>query len=417
MAVKIDKDWRKKEESYFEIVKKYPRLSPFVLLALDVQRRGVAYTPAALEKVDTKIHQTGKVAGKDIPVSLLLRDGTSICTAIFSEAGVNAPLNQRDRYIVDVVDEKTVLVDDNRVIDEVYYWEKPRFFDKFTSKGTPMYEVLDARPQRLTVNLNKYCHFWDEPGHGCKYCGIGANGHKYKGCANEMVDFDEIREVMQEIKKEQGRYVGVVLTGGSILSGAELCDDELEGYIGALKAVGSIFKTKKFPSQVNSTALNERQLRRLYEETGLTSYTTDLEVFDEEKFKWICPGKATHIPFKEWKQRLYTAVDIFGKGQVNTGIVSGVELAEPYGFKTEAEALAADFEMAEELASHGVGLKHDVWNVVPGSIFHKQSTPSLDYYAHLTQGFYDIMQKYGISDEMDDYRKCGMHPSINQDRI
>ena len=74
-------------------------------------------------------------------------------------------------------------------------------------------------------------------------------------------------------------------------------------------------------------------------------------------------------------------------------------------------------EMAEELASHGVGLKHDVWNVVPGSIFHRQMTPSLDYYVRLTKGFYEIMRKYDISTEMDDYRKCGMHPSINLDRI
>lgn len=76
-----------------------------------------------------------------------------------------------------------------------------------------------------------------------------------------------------------------------------------------------------------------------------------------------------------------------------------------------------NFEVAEELAGHGVGLKHDVWNVVPGSIFFRQSTPSLDYYVHLTKGFYEIMCKYGINTEMDNYRKCGMHASINMDRI
>ena len=108
-----------------------------------------------------------------------------------------------------------------------------------------------------------------------------------------------------------------------------------------------------------------------------------------------------HISFDEWKHRLYKAVEIFGKGQVNTGIVSGVELAKPNGFATEEEALKADFEFAEELASHGVGLKHDVWNVVPNSIFFKQTMPSLDYYVKLTKGFYEIMQKYGISTEMD----------------
>ena len=140
-------------------------------------------------------------------------------------------------------------------------------------------------------------------------------------------------------------------------------------------------------------------------------------MFDETIYKWVCPGKAVHISFDEWKHRLYKAVEIFGKGQVNTGIVSGVELAKPNGFATEEEALKADFEFAEELASHGVGLKHDVWNVVPNSIFFKQTMPSLDYYVKLTKGFYEIMQKYDISTEMDNYRKCSMHASINLDRI
>ena len=140
-------------------------------------------------------------------------------------------------------------------------------------------------------------------------------------------------------------------------------------------------------------------------------------MFDETIYKWVCPGKAVHISFDEWRHRLYKAVEIFGKGQVNIGIVSGVELAKLNGFATEEEALKADFEFAEELASHGVGLKHDVWNVVPNSIFFKQTTPSLDYYVKLTKGFYEIMQKYGISTEMDNYRKCSMHASINLDRI
>ncbi len=416
MALEVDKEWRKKEESYWDILKKYPTVSPFIITQIDVQRRGITYTDAALDKVDVGIHQISPYGERVAPSSLLLRDGTSIVTHL-SFSTSKKTLNSRDPYIVDVVDDKTVLVDEDRVIDEVIYWEKPKYYDKKTSFGTPMQEVINARPQRFSLDVSKYCHFWDTPGGGCKYCGIGANGAKYKGCANEQVNCEEIKEVMKEIIKEKGRYTGVVLTGGSILSGDELCDDEMQAYLNALQAIGTAFQTKKFPSQINSTALNERQLIRLYEETGLTSYTTDLEVFNEEIFKWVCPGKAAHIPYSEWKNRLYKAVEIFGKGQVNTGIVSGVELATPYGFKTEEEALKADFETAEELASHGVGLKHDVWNVVPGSIFFQQSTPSLDYYVRLTKGFYEIMRKYDISTEMDNYRKCSMHASINLDRI
>ena len=48
--------------------------------------------------------------------------------------------------------------------------------------------------------------------------------------------------------------------------------------------------------------------------------------------KQSCPGKQKAVGYREWKRRLIAAVDIFGKGYVNTGIVGGVELAKPYGF-------------------------------------------------------------------------------------
>lgn len=416
MARVIDKDWRKKEESFREIIKKYPEISPFIITQLDVQRRGVTFTSAALDRVDPSIHQTRPLGERLAPDSLLLRDGTSIVTN-FTFATSDGTISGRDPYLVDVVDGKIVLTDNGDIIDEIIYWEKPEYYDKVTSFGNKMGTVIRARPQRFHLDVNHYCHFWDVGGEGCKYCGIGAEGHKYKGASNEHANYDEIREVMQELVKEKGRFTGFILTGGSVLSGKELCDDELEQYIQTMHAIGSVFSAKKFPSQINSTALNVRQLERLYNETGLTSYTTDLEVFDEEVHKWVCPGKARLIPFKEWKKRLYDAVPIFGKGQVNTGIVSGVELAEPNGFKSEAEAIARNLETAEELTSHGVGLKHDVWNVVPNSIFKNQSTPSLDYYVQITKGFYELNLKYGINTEMDDYRKCSMHANINHDRI
>jgi len=67
----IDKDWRKKEESFREIVKKYPEISPFIITQLDVQRRGVAFTDAALDKVDPSIHQTRPLGDRLAPDSLL----------------------------------------------------------------------------------------------------------------------------------------------------------------------------------------------------------------------------------------------------------------------------------------------------------------------------------------------------------
>lgn len=156
--------------------------------------------------------------------------------------------------------------------------------------------------------------------------------------------------------------------------------------------------------------------RRLYEQTGLTSYTSDLEVLNEQMFNWICPGKAKWVGYKEWRDRLVRAVDIFGRGNVSTGLVGGVELAKPNGFRSE-EALASTLEEAEYLAERGVNSVYIVWVPRPGSDLRGQQAPSLDYYIRLAQGLQDLRTKYGLRIDFDDYRRCGNHPDTDLARL
>jgi hypothetical protein len=415
-----EKNWREQEESLKEVIQKYPDIPPLLILKIDVQRRGVVYTEAALAKLDPKIHQTnlgGDVAGlrvgaKMAPESLLLKDGSLLILSYdFDE---NKP--ERDPYIVDVVDDHIYLTDQGEVLEEVWYWEKPDFFDKKTSGGQPMSDYVTARPQRLDVSFSKYCHFWDNPGEGCKYCCWTPN-FKKSGCTEARNNVKYVGEAIREALKQEGRYSSVLLTGGSVLGGEEILDEELEGYIALLQEIGKYFKPGRFPSQLISSAFNERQLDRLYNETGLMTYTTDIEVLNKEKFEWICPGKAKRIGYEEWKRRLYASVDVFGFGNVSSGVVLGTELAKPNGFPNEDEAYKNIIEEAEEIISHGIALAANVWRAAPGSMFQNQDTPSLDYYIRCYREFDRLAHHYGVNPYMDDFRRCGAHPGQDLLRI
>lgn len=409
-----DKNWREKELGLKEVIRKYPEVSPFVIIKTDAQRRGVTFTRQALSRVDPQIHQTqsrnfSQEKTDNTPFSLLLRDGTSVLTGDSTVEGVRDPL------VVDVVDDKIMLLDDGEPLEEVFYWEKPDFYNKFTSSGKPMWHVAWARPQRIDLNPNQFCQFWQTPGYGCKYCAI-ASTYKRSG-KPQFVDLDDIEETVKEALKQQGRYTSVFLTGGTILDGEELLDEEVDLYIQILRRVGKNFGGRRFPSQLIGTAFNRRQLTRLYEETGLMSYTADIEVLNEELFNWICPGKAARIGYREWKERLYQAAEIFGRGYVNTGLVAGVEMATPKGFQTEEEGLSKILEEAEELARNGVSPVACVWTVAPGSIFFNQKAPSLEYYIRLSKGFDELRRKYKINIDMDNYRRCGNHPDTDLSRV
>ncbi|MDR3299119.1 MAG: radical SAM protein [Candidatus Accumulibacter sp.] len=408
-----------RDEPFFdEVVAEHPDFPRLIALKIDVQRRGVSYTDRAQSATDPEIHQLrspyifGSRDGeiKALPESLLLRDGTTILTD-------PTPLDQ-EPYIVDYVDHRFVLIDCGEIVEAVDLWPKPAYYGKMTSSGLPMSHIVTARPQRLNVFQSSFCYFWAED-KGCKFCDIVTHTKQQReelGVPNRLRP-DDVRETVAEAIKEPGRFTNLCLTAGSVIKGSRLFDREVEFYFELLQAIGENFRTKKFPSQLIASAFDEEQLARLYEHTGLTSYTSDLEVLGEEQFDWLCPGKAKWVGYKEWRERLIRAVDIFGRGNVGTGLVGGVELARPHGFKTEKEALASTLAEAEYLAERGVTTVYIVWVPRPGSALHDQKAPSLDYFIRLAQGLQDLRVKYDLRIDFDDYRRCGNHPDSDLARL
>ncbi len=401
-----------------QIVARYPDVPPLIILKTDVQRRGVFYSKAALELLDEAAHQTtgthifgardGMIALR--PESLLLRDGTSIITT-------PTPLDENP-YLVDVKDGSPWLFDDGVALEAVDYWPAPDFYAKSSSSGVPMKNIVSARPQRLNIFPYRYCTFWNN-NKGCSFCDIVSQLKKGGKELNIPAKLDphEVGVVVGEALKEPGRFSAVFLTSGSIFSGAEPFDDEVEYYIEILKEVGKQFRTKKFPSQIIGTAFTKKQLQHLYDETGLMSYTADIEVLNEGLFDRLCPGKSEWIGYQGWKKRLVDAVDVFGPGRVNTGLVAGIELTSPHGFISEDEALQHTLSEAEDLARQGVSTVFIVWSPRPHTPLGNQKNASLDYYIRLARGLHALRVKYRLPIGYDDYRHCGNHPDSDLSRL
>lgn len=407
------------ELRFADVVQKYPDVPRLIALKIDAQRRGVHYTANALEHVDESRDQmrgmclfgSRDAALANVPESLILRDGTTILTD-------QTPL-EKDPYLVDWSGDGFVLRGGGDAFEEeVDLWPRPSYYGKRTSRGTPMEFVMTARPQRLNVCVSSFCHFWTEK-KGCQFCDIVENLKQQKAewGVPTYLHPEDVEETLREALRERGRFTNICLTAGSDMHGEALFGQEVDRYVEILQSIGNVFEPRKFPSQLIGSAFSEDQLVWLWEETGLTSYTSDIEVLNERLFNWICPGKAKWVGYPEWKRRLIAAVDIFGRGNVGTGFVGGVELAKPHGFSTEDEALDATLDEAEDFALHGVTTVYVVWIPRPGSTFRDQSSPSLEYYVRLAKGLHDLRVKYALRVDFDDYRRCGNHPDSDLSRL
>jgi hypothetical protein len=164
-------------------------------------------------------------------------------------------------------------------------------------------------------------------------------------------------------------------------------------------------------------AYSKEQLKRLYNETGLTSYCPNIEVWDEKVSSWICPGKHRWPGYNEWIKRAIEAVEIFGWGNVYTQIVAGTELAQPHGFKNIDEALNSNFQACEFFAKNGVNFISVPWHVNKASALAGQNPPPLDYFVRLTRGLHSIRKEYGLSAVNDDYKHCGNHADTDMERL
>ncbi|MDR1367099.1 MAG: radical SAM protein [Candidatus Accumulibacter sp.] len=408
-----------RDEPFFdEVLAEHPDFPRLIALKIDVQRRGVDYTEHAQRAINPERHQLrspyifGSRDGeiKPLPESLLLRDGTTILT--------DPTPAEQDPYVVDYINGHFVLIDRGEIVEPVELWPKPAYYGKTTRSGQPMSHIVTARPQRLNVFQSSFCYFWTED-QGCRFCDIVTHTkqqHKELGVPGRLRP-EDVRETIAEAIKEPGRFTNICLTAGSVIKGARLFDREVDFYVELLQAIGENFRTKKFPSQLIASAFDEEQLARLYEQTGLSSYTSDLEVLGEEQFNWICPGKAKWVGYKAWRDRLIRAVDIFGRGNVGTGLVGGVELAKPHGFKSEKDALDSTLAEVDYLAERGVTTVYIVWVPRPGSAFRGQKAPSLDYFIRLAQGLQDARVRHGLRVDFDDYRRCGNHPDSDLARL
>ncbi len=402
--------------------RKYPDVPRFIILKLDLLRRGARLTSRALDAVQNDEYRFGpmliffknggsKKTDRSNPGSMLLRDGTT--------APVSFEEYFEDPYRVDYTSGKFILYDGRVRVDEVDFTPRPKYYGQLTSSGIPMESIASARAQRLIICAYRHCHLWDT-GDQCKYCAfftdLKASRPAFDTPLRRGVNPEDIYETVREVLKEPGRISEIYLTAGMDYRGEHFFDEEVERYIRILQAIGRNFKGR-FSSQIMAPAYSKAQLTRLYRETGLTSYCPNIEVWDERLFGWICPGKNKWPGRKEWIKRTLDAVDIFGKGNVYTQVVAGVELARPHGFKTVDAALRSNLEACEFFAKRGVIFLSTVWRMNPASALAGQKNPPLEYIIRLSKGLYDIRKAYGLSSDNDDYKHCGNHADADLERI
>ncbi len=278
----------------------------------------------------------------------------------------------------------------------------PDWMKSTTLDGTPMVQTgVSLHSDMAVVNIAPACqYFLSDKENGvsmrCGFCAYGAPDARSEQLGQQMdkIDLPELTYTrMQEALHEvivSNEVRHIYLVGGSM----EDWHEEGRRFVEIARHVQAV-NQHKIPVTCGSGAIPDDYIKQLHDENLVDAVCFNLEVWSEDLFAKVCPGKQRFVGYERWIAALEYAVGLFGKGRVYTAMVAGIELEPEYGVDAES---AADLALrgAEDLCSRGIIPIYSLYWPVAGRNLPETFASLRQYFAKLNSGYADIRKKHGL---------------------
>jgi len=394
--------------------KKYSDVPMEVILKEDLLRQGLDLSSAALAAAENARPQAYFLFSYNISEHSAMADGVSTSAPediVFRDGPyglartwVRVVLNNRSPYQIDVVEGALKICENGIPVADVVYPEKPSYYGRKLPDGLNYEQVIPLLYDSYAfITTFRACHYWGAK-EECQFCDINHNLREVRRLKGDHVTADAIKnkdhvvEVIGAMAAEPNpaqRMIMVIMTSGSILRSVQKGPDNAADfnipYVEAIRErIGN-----RVPIIMITETQSKEGLWRL-KKAGVTTHNANLEVWDKALFKVLAPGKEKHVGYDNWVRGLIESVEIFGEGHVSPNMVSGIEMARPYGFDTVKDAVASAKEGFEYLMSHGVIPHLDTWCIEPGTRLADNPPVPLDFLIQADIAWYETWRKYKL---------------------
>jgi hypothetical protein len=293
-------------------------------LKLDLARRGVS--------VDASVaRQSGFAQGDTLTeyvtrsLDLVLPGGVRVSAPVEARAAAGSPFT----LVADGRRFQLVRRDDAGTEVErlpVRAIPRPGFYERRTSRGTPMWRAATVQGNHLLVAPGGACGF-SVRGMPCRFCVEGARGGSARDAAVPVED------VLEAVRAAFAEGVAEFVYFNTAAYDAD--DGGLAFLAPYIEAVRRHFDTL-VAAQVHPPRTN-RWIDRAYA-MGVDAISFNLEIFDAELLERHCVGRARYIGRDRYLEALAYAAEIFPSGTVWSDLVFGLE--PPESTMAGIEALA-----------------------------------------------------------------------------
>ncbi len=187
---------------------------------------------------------------------------------------------------------------------KIGFSKRPKHYSLHTSRGTPMKHVAQVMgADCLAIAVNKRCHYFTN-GDFCKFCNITPTNVESK--IDRISDF---RDLVETIKAAGKYYKFFDLTGGTFADR----DEECEHYIKIGNIIKDTLGRQNYSGPFSLSPPKNLNLLEKLHETGVDVISFNPDVWDDEVFRKICPGKAK-IGKDHYDKALQKAKELWGSG-------------------------------------------------------------------------------------------------------
>lgn len=217
-------------------------------------------------------------------------------------------------------------------------------------------------------------------GKDCLFCNINATKRRFGDLEQHQWKYPkQIGEAVKQAFADGADHFNI--TGGFVPERREL-----EYYIDVAEAIQEATGREDFNGTAVIGAPEDLKVLEQYKEAGYKTIAIHPEVWGENWFNAICPGKAeVGGGFHHYLDAVDAALEIFGKGRVRTQFVAGLQP------KNEL------YDGLEYFAERGVVALSLAWIPNIGSALEGQRSPTEEWHWEVVNKNYEILRKNGIT--------------------
>lgn len=375
MSNKTRKELKSKDELYEELK-----------LTLQLPIKGIHFEPDTFKEVIEK-HPELQLLHLCMDPSKDSTVGYYIPASYYTESGfqVYSGLNRRGVYHIEKEQGAYYIADKNSKLLRLYFMEAPKFYSQITSDGVAMKTIASDQGNRahghkiITIAYSNECALRDK-GFDCLFCNINATKNRYG--EQDGVQWKTPLQIGETVKAAYAEgYEHVTITGGFIPERREV-----DYYLDVAESIRDHLGRDDFNGTACIGAPRDLSTIEKYKEAGFSSIAFNMEVWNKDFFQAICPGKAKECGgYDHWRESLTYAVEVFGKGNVRSNFVAGLE---PKDYLLEG---------IETLSSQGIVATATPWGPNLGSKLEGHQSPTFDWHWEVQNRITSILRKNGIT--------------------